>query len=686
MRKFKFFSEKFGNRFINFSDSWWFAALLFSALLFIAVWPMGLYVNQRFIGDFQGDMWKHAWGPWWVRDCFLSGSLPLFCRILNAPSGGYLFIADPFNCFTVGLLQGFMPLVTAYNLSVFINVWGGCMAAWALARYITKSPAGSCAAGVIYGLSAYVLAYPVLSGVTETLNTAWIPLFILFLHKTVDRGSVTDVLGAAFFFFLTTVSCWYYGEFMVVYASVVLFYRFYKAYFSGTRIRIRLRTWRNRQATVKQLWDHLVAALRIIAAPAIKTALIMILGGIMIAPLAVMFKSVVGDPANIVMPDKAPKRSIFKFEDYLGSNSPWSVNVRGLQGFHNHTNVAGFFLPGKGNATTTVTIDRLTRVHYLGWIALFMAASVIRRRHDFNSEDRAEINYWLGTGLFFLILSLGPRVIYSDFGTDGFISPLYLAMFMFFPMFHQVAIPFRFLALSLLSLGIICSFGLRRIISDQQPWLKTCLTALISCFIVLETAMVSPLPWPMPSCTSEVPAVYQMMTEEKEDYYIIDYPFERPGTQLVPGEYFYYQTVHGHGIPYRTSGVLSPDVARSPFMEELRGAQAGAPDSEISRQRMREGAELLKVMGFKYLVLHEHLLPGNALAEMQEHLLPVLGEPAYFEDGVRVFALEVLSEKASEEMLKIIAESKKDGKRRNNSNAAAGPRAVNIVKGLNEFD
>ncbi|MCR5660662.1 MAG: hypothetical protein K6G50_00850 [bacterium] len=657
MRTVNLYSGKIRNIFDNISDRWYFAAILYAVLLFIAIWPVGIYFNERFIGDFQGDMWKHAWGPWWVRSCLMSGSLPLFCRILNAPSGGYLFIADPFNCFTVGVLQGIMPLVMAYNLSVFLNVWGGCMASWALARYFTKSTAGSCAAGVIYGLSAYVLAYPVLSGVTETLNTAWIPLFVLFFHKTLDRGSISDVLGAAFFFFLTTVSCWYYGEFMVVYASVALFYRFYKAFFSGSRIHIRLRTWRNRQYSARQLWEHLIFALRKIAPSAIKTVIIMALGGIMIAPLAIMFKSVVSDPANIVMPDKAPKRSVFKFEDYLGSKSPWSVNSRGVQGYHNHTNLAGFFLPGKGNATTTITIDRLTRVHYLGWIAIFMAISVIRRRREFDPQERADINYWLGVFIFFLILSLGPRVVYSDFSSAGFISPLYLAMFMFFPMFHQVAIPFRFLTLSLLALGILCSFCLRNIVNSQPPWLKTCLAALIPGFMVLEVAMISPLPWPMSSCAADVPSVYKMLAEDKEDYYVIDYPFERLGSQLVPGEYFYYQTVHGHGIPYRTSGVLSSDVARSPFMEELRGAQAGSPDSEISRQRLREGAELLKAMGFKYLIIHEHLLPGNVLTEIQDHLLPVLGEPAYFGDGVHVFALDVLSEKDSKEILKRKAES-----------------------------
>lgn len=680
MRIFNLDSGKIRNIISNFSEQWYFAAILFAFLLFIAVWPVGIYFNERFIGDFQGDMWKHAWGPWWVRSCFLSGTLPLFCRILNAPSGGYLFIADPFNCFTVGVLQGIMPLVTAYNLSVFLNVWGGCMAAWALARYFTKSSAGSCAAGVIYGLSAYVLAYPVLSGVTETLNTAWIPLFILFFHKTMDRGSISDVIGAAFFFFLTTVSCWYYGEFMVVYASVVLFYRFWKAFFSGPSIHIRLRSWRNRQHSAKQLWEHLVHALRAISASAIKTVIIMILGGIMIAPLAVMFKSVVGDPANIVMPDKAPKRSIFKFEDYLGSKSPWSVNSRGVQGYHNHTNLAGFFLPGKGNATTTITIDRLTRVHYIGWIAIFMAISVIRHRREYNKEERAAINYWLGVCLFFLILSLGPRVVYSDFSTDGFISPLYLAMFMFFPMFHQVAIPFRFLALSLLALGIICSFGLRNIVNSQQPWLKACLAALIPGFMILEVTMVSPLPWPMSSCASDVPSVYKMIAEDKEDYYIIDYPFERLGSQLVPGEYFYYQTVHGHGIPYRTSGVLSSDVARSPFMEELRGAQAGSPDSEISRQRLREGAELLKAMGFKYLIIHEHLLPSNVLTEIEDHLLPVLGKPANFGDGVQVYALDVISEKASKEILKRKEENRQSSDKKNDKSDKREQSSMNPPK------
>lgn len=633
----------------GFESSWVTAALVYAVLVLLVTWPLAYMIGDRFIGDFQGDFWKHSWGHWWVRESWVSGSLPLYCTYINAPSGGYLFIADPFNCLVVGLLLSCFSLVVSYNLLILLNVWAGCMAAWLLAKYVVGDGRAALFAGACYGLSAYVLAYPVMSGVTETLNTAWIPLFILFLLRTTDYGRLSDILCAAFFFALTTVSCWYYGEFMIVYTAVVVAHRFCRGMSNDRLFRWRWRSWRERESLRREVWQRAYASGRALALPFVKICLAIAMGLIMIAPFAVMFQLVVSDPANIVMPDKAPKRSLFRFDDFMGSNSPWSISARGVQGFHNYTNLLGFFLPGKGNATVTITIDRLTRVHYLGWIALAVGFISFRNRRRYTEKEQGEWRYWFWSGLFFLALSLGPRVVFSDFSPFGVPSPLYMAMFWFFPMFHKVAIPFRFLALGLLSLGVLGSLGLSKVLSRQTRLAALTISVAVPTAMVLEVALVSPLPWPIPQSPSQVPACYQMLARQPGEFSIIDYPFERPDTQLIPGEYFYYQTVHKHPIPYRTSGVLSPEVARSAFMEELSNSRTGMPSTFTSRENLRKGATSLRAMGFKYFILHQHLLPGGTMEQLEKALLPVLGEPARFADGVVVYEIKPIAEGRSHE-------------------------------------
>lgn len=217
-------------------------------------------------------------------------------------------------------------------------------------------------------------------------------------------------------------------------------------------------------------------------------------------------------------------------------------------------------------------------------------------------------------------------------------------MYWLFPMFHKLAIPFRFLALSLLALGILAALGLRWLSAGLSRWDGLGLSVLVAGACVLEVTLLSPAPWPLPTSPASVPAFYEMVATDPDEYGLIDYPFERPESLLLPGEFFYYQTVHRRPIPYRTSGVLSPEVARNSFMEEVRNAQTGAEHSVVAGRRLREGAVSLRAMGFRYLILHTDLLVGPSQEQIEEALIPILGEPARFADGLVVFELTDLSE------------------------------------------
>ncbi|MGM9992313.1 MAG: hypothetical protein ACI376_05645 [Candidatus Bruticola sp.] len=626
---------------LSWAAEFFVVGIFFALLTIAALWPLALHINEQFVGDYQGDFWKHLWGHWWVQSCLSKGQVPLFCDMLNAPRGGYLFIADPCNAIFVYLFSTFCSLASAYNLTVMFNLWLGLIAAWMLIRHFVKDGACAMTGAVVYGLSAYVLSYPVLSGVTETLNTAWAPLYILFLHRLLEKGRLCDICGAAVFFALTAFSCWYYGEFMAVYTSVALgasLIMLLKKYWRGQRS-FTQPLWRSARVR-KAIWLHIKASWKRMRAlwltQVMKTAAAIIMGAILISPFAWFFKMTVSNSANIVMPRKAPKRSVFNFKDYLGEAPEKSINKHGVRGFHNYTNLLGLVLPGKGGATVTETVDRLIRVHYLGWIALFLSFLAWHR-----GRRKSQLYYWTTVFCFFIVLSLGPRIVFSDFSGMGVINPLYLFMFLFFPFFYNLAIPFRFLMLALIGLSQTAACGTKELLSEESVGRKWFFCGFIGCMIVAEIIFVSPLPWPLPMSPAEVPSYYRMLACDPRSYAIIDYPFERSGNILVPSEYFYYQTVHHKRIPYRTSGVLSPEVVHNSFMEEVLWAHRDIEPSHQSRKRILEGAKALFAMGFYVFILHENLLPDFAAQEIESRLTPVLGEPMRLGDGLIVYSLDL---------------------------------------------
>lgn len=621
------------------------AALIFAVFTAAALWPSSLNISGHFIGDSQGDFWKHSWGHWWVYENLCRGTVPLFCDLLNAPRGGYLFVADPCNSLLSCLLQPFFTLAESYNLLIIGNLWLGLMAAWFLACHFIKDRAACIVAAVIYGLSAYVLSYPVLSGVTETLNTAWVPLYILFLHRMLEKGRFSDLLCSALFFALTAFSCWYYGEFMAVYTAMALLKCIasrlredkissrleLKHFFSSERVRDALK--HRLSVSLRKAAPDLLIKLR-------NTAAALLLGGLMILPFLAVFQISVHDAANIVMPKNAPKRSIFRLKEYLGADSNRSINIRGIHGFHNYTNILGWFLPGKDAATVTVTIDKLTRVHYLGWGALALAWAAWKKRR--NTSDG--LIYWTAAFIFFLILSLGPKATWSDYSSEGFLNPVYLAMLFSFPFFYNLAIPFRFLMLALISLGILAASGTQLILEGQPAGRRWFYGIFIASLVLLETITASPLPWPIPQSSDQTPEYYKILAADTRDYAVIDYPFERPGSKLLPSEYFYYQTVHRKKIPYRTSGILSSESINNVFMEELVRAQNKVKPSERSSRNIAEGAKKLRKMGFKSFIIHETLLSPEYARNIEGRLTPALGEPLRFQGGIVVYSFDSIKE------------------------------------------
>lgn len=204
-----------------------FSLFMYSVFSLIYTYPLVLHLNKLVVGDLEGDMWKHLWGFWWVKKrIFEDKVLPLFTSILNYPYGGNLFFIDPLGALLSIPLQSVFPIHVVYNLLILINLTFGAFCAYLLAGYFVKNKAAAFYSGAVYAFTAYMLAY-LTSGVSETFNIAWMPLFLYFFVRFLNENSESLAILAGLTLFMSVLGSFYYGSFTTL---IGMFYFFYFAF------------------------------------------------------------------------------------------------------------------------------------------------------------------------------------------------------------------------------------------------------------------------------------------------------------------------------------------------------------------------------------------------------------------------------------------------------------------------
>ena len=586
-------------------------ALEYLTLVLLATAPALTSLSSAALGDPYSDMWKHLWGLWWFRDAIVHHhAIPLFTTGINYPQGGYLYFADPLTALVSIPLQPLLGLVATYNVLMMAQVLGGCLGAYLLARELGLERTAAFLSGVVFGLSPYVLSYSVASGVTETVNLAWPPLYLLYLRRSLLGDGLGAQVRAGVALFLTAFSCWYYSEFMLLMtAFCVLFGEGSAPLGSGRK---------------RAMADLVARGRRVIP--------ILVVGFCLILPFAAAFAQTLKNPYNLVTPDKhglpnAPpvERNAGTTGDYLGENQ---LNFTGL---------VDFVLPGKENATTTLSMDRLTRSYYLGWLA---GALVLVGLGLTPRPWSRTIHFWLWGTAAFALLSLGPVIHLRSSSLDGTslgTSWPYWIMFYGFPLFKQVGQPFRLMLLVYLGFGLLVGFGLQQVLT-RFPRLRP-VAWLITMGVLAETLYASPALYPMPMSPARIPPVYRTIAETAGDDAVWDVPEERPGSLLQPSEYYWYQTFHGHPIPYRTSGQVSPQIRNNPVHAMLVQMLYGGVSAEEASALIRTGLDELREMKIRWFVIHRKIIGPRRAHDLRTYMSAALGAPFYEDEDVIAFRL-----------------------------------------------
>jgi hypothetical protein len=566
---------------LAFIGSWFLAALL--------SWPVIVDPAGGMVGHPGNDAWNHIWGFWWFSDTWATtGRLPSHTLLLNYPDGGTLFFIDGVNALLSIPLQRFFDLPTTYNILV-----AGCMAwtafgAWCLAWHVLRDQVGAAVAAVVYGSSAHLLAQAY-NGITETINAGWIPLYVLMLLRLLERPRLSRGVALGVVMGLCALANFYYGLFAGILTALVVIHRLAREH--------RRTRWRPFFG-----FAALGAAVSL----------------------------------AMVLPVLNQLSATLDADDAMVSRDPqfvWESLLR-----HNITDVLCYLTPGRFYSPDLKANygEDLLIVVYLGWVAIGLAVLgvVLRRR-------RRELGLWGWVFTVFLVLSMGPYLHldgeYLRF--NGRMIPLpFLPFFRAFPLFDRISHPFRFVVPATLALGILAGHGARLLLRGLHRPGRLAGGVVLCGAVLIEVLLGSPAVWPIPRSDARVPSVY---ADLEGDGAVLDLPITVPN--LERAVYTYYQTTHGLPSPFGLNEPLPRRLRQNRLTRFLVFVESGRVMSLprlLPELDLVAGAAVLRASGYRYVVVHEELLPGPKAELIETVLTAVFGPPRkYPDEGIALYEL-----------------------------------------------
>ncbi len=568
---------------------------IYVLLAVVVTFPMVLQFWDHVVGHADSDVWAHVWGYWRTERALLQDlELPTRVDYLNFPHGGVLYHVDLLNSLLVLPFRVVLGSTISFNLLVLAQLVGGAYAAFLLTRHLTDRVGPSILAGAAYGFCPYVLSMGLSSGVSERLNTAWMPLFVLCVLRAVETRKRGYAVAAGVLCLLTAAGCYKYCIFLAS-LSAVLF----------TYLLVRPLAWRalgaRRGPSSIRFRDSVLAV-----------GLTTVSCAVMVLPLGLYARQLTGDEA-----------ALFQRQGSM----LWNGSIP-LENYTPFT-LADFLVPGHSRFFETQYFDLLVQEPYVGWSLLLLGlASVLSRRRF--------VRFFFPTALLFLLLAMGP-----DPSPMGALSFVYEGLARVVPYFSYLRNPWEMVLVVSMCLAVAGGAGLAGLLDRVRGRWRTGLMGLASVAVAVDLLVFTIAPVPVSLAPVEVPQVYRDLAADVEDYGVFDYPPYRACSTLKPEEYLLFQTVHHKAIPHAINeSWLEEDPFWGAAIRHQRCEHPGFDPRPADAEAALMG---LSADGFRFFVLHRDMMaPGGA--ELFEQLLAgSLGEPVVREGDLAVYWLGAVS-------------------------------------------
>lgn len=543
----------------------------YTVLAVISTWPLANHLSTH-LTDHFGDGALHLWNIWWVRQALSDGQLPFFTDRLFYPNGVSL-VTQNFAWFHIipALLHAFFfNKIAAFNIAVLLNlVLCGVVMFWVAYR-LTRNAYAAFIAGLIYQIWPYRLAR---LDLPNTLATYWIPLFLLFLILTIERGRQRYAILGGICLALVGYARW---QFVIpasmMGAIILIFYRPFRA--NGNR-------------------RKLLANLAMMGA----TAALLLLSPILL---------LINDEASYDNLIRSGNEEVLMSADLFAFATPsqhHAVLSESTKPLHDR-----YYFDR----------ERLRkRPSYIGLIPLLLGMAGI-------CYYRRRALAWLAMGLVLLLFALGPVLRINGIFYERI--PLPYTLLEPLRILELMRNPERFVIFLALPVAMLAAYGMAGLLANNRAlarvgWL---LTAVLSGFIIFEYYS----PQVVLRDYSHPPAIYQELATEEGSFAILNLPFD----DLKAREYMGDQTEHERPI---VQGNLSriPQSAgnyfnNNPWLSTLNLSGEMAPGFlDISRQ-----LGFLAADDIRYLVMHKDKVGGDRIDHWRQALI---AKPRY-EDETRI--------------------------------------------------
>ncbi|OGS21920.1 MAG: hypothetical protein A3J83_03335 [Elusimicrobia bacterium RIFOXYA2_FULL_40_6] len=591
------------------------ALLIFAVVTLIMTYPAALNMKKHIPGDL-GDPLYVTWALSWNTDKIYDGFKDYWDANIFYPNK--LTLAYSENVLGIALAGLPVMLLTnnvvlSYNIMFLLAFILSGFGVYLLTKHLTGSFWGSIIAGIIFSFAPYRFGY---LGQLPVLTAQWVPFGFLYLHKYFKGFKSKHLVLFVFFFIIQWLSCLYNGIFMTVF--VVLFMLYYGI--------------RNGSIKIKYL---LMASMTLL--------------------FVLIFLIIFMHPYSEVKKQYGFKRSAYEAEYYsLHVESYLALpQLNKMHGIWTKGGVsAGFvglllaiigFWPGiKLNTYFNNRYKLLRRfwcalfylnIAIIAWyvinggqpinifgknmlgnpgktnpVSCLLALIFIRLCFDKNLRQSVycfikSINlnekFYFITAVTAILLSFGPTI---QFFNESSIKGPYAILYNYIPGFDGIRVVLRIQMFVFLGLSVLAAYGYEKL---SKKWgKKDIFGALLAVLILIEYSS-----FPISVCAvktdKDIPAVYNWLGSQKEDFAIIEVPlkFSDPFGESLR---MYYSTYHRKKMINGYSGYFPPVYMR------LAGLNDAFPSNEY--------LDILRKEGVKYVVINSDKYPGTAWAKIRESL------------------------------------------------------------------
>jgi hypothetical protein len=528
-----------------------------------------------------GEAWTYdgfsmLWNLWWFKHALLElNANPFVTNSIFAPLGVSLYL-HTFTLFSdlVALpLLAWLSPVTVSNLILVVSLalcgYGMhllmtyLLIAWGLRTNALNGAA--LVAGIVFAFTTSRFVF-LAEGHYNFVTTQWLPFYMLYLLKAVNKPSLRLVCLAALFLFLALLVELSLGVMLIL---VTAFYVL------------------GRLVLSRETLPQRVAAL-------VPVVGILLITGLVGAPYLLPTFRETFDPRYI--PQYWGGAAVLS-ADLVGLFTPSSMHT--FFGSHDWPHE---WQQALENKSRFVSVNSF--VIGFGVLGMALVGAVLQPRS----------RKWLWLALALVVLALGPVLHIngqSTFNLDGMqvVAGLPYVVLHYLPVLNGLRVPQRFSVVAMLCFAVLAGAGaawvLRR---GQSRLLHGVLLA-----VMLGLVSVEHLTLPLPLADARVPSVYERIAAEPGDFTIMDIPlgwrsgFGPLGTENTRLQYF--QTVHGKrlisGFAARTPSFIFDYFKRQPVLNALATLESEGKLPQAAGVRDRAGAaELAYFYDLRYILIH----------------------------------------------------------------------------------